>query len=150
MNPLKLLLTALALSLAASAAVGQNMKPNGDNRELLRMGLYPPDILMRNQEDIGITGEQRKTIANLVREFQGEITELQWDMPSEQQKLRSMLRQDTVDSAAALEQVEKVLGMETQFKIAHFELLIAIKNELTPEQIKGIDEAVRRRLSKAR
>jgi len=61
-----------------------------------------------------------------------------------------MLRQDTVDSAAALEQVEKVLGMETQFKIAHFELLIAIKNELTPEQIKGIDEAVRRRLSKAR
>jgi len=77
MNPLKLLLTALALSLAASAAVGQNMKPNGDNRELLRMGLYPPDILMRNQEDIGITGEQRKTIANLVRESYASFPDLE-------------------------------------------------------------------------
>ena len=66
MNPMKLLLTALAFSLAASAAVGQNMKPNGDNRELLRMGLYPPDILMRHQEEIGITSDQRKAIAGLV------------------------------------------------------------------------------------
>ena len=150
MNPVKLLLTALALTLAANAAVGQNMRPNGDNRELLRMGLYPPDILMRNQEEIGITSEQRKTIANLVREFQDEITELQWEMPSEQQKLLGMLREDTVDSAAALAQVEKTLGVETQFKLAHFELLIAIKNELTAEQIKGINETVRRRLRKAR
>lgn len=150
MNPVKLLLTALAMSLAASVAVGQNMKPNGDNRELLRMGLYPPDILMRHQEEIGITKEQRKAIAGLVRDFQGEITELQWAMPSEQQKLRKLLAEDSVDAAAALGQAEKVLGMESEFKIAHFELLIAIKNELTAEQIGQINETIRRRLSKAR
>ncbi|NND67376.1 MAG: periplasmic heavy metal sensor [Halioglobus sp.] len=150
MNPVKLLFTALALSLAASVAVGQNMKPNGDNRELLRMGLYPPDILMRHQEEIGITTEQRKAIAGLVRDFQGEITELQWAMPSEQQKLRKLLNEDRVDATAALAQVEQVLGMESEFKMAHFELLIAIKNELTTQQIGEINEMVRRRLGKAR
>lgn len=150
MNPVKLLLTALAFALAASAAVGQNLKPNGDNRELLRMGLYPPDILMRYQQEIGISSDQRKTIAGLVRDFQGEITELQWAMPNEQQKLRKLLTQDSVDAGAALAQVEKVLGMESEFKTAHFELLIAIKNELTAEQISQINETVRRRLGKAR
>ncbi len=150
MKPVIRLLTALALVLAASAAVGQNMPPHGDNRELLRMGLYPPDILMRHQQEIGITSEQRKAIAMLVRDFQGEITELQWAMPAEQQKLRGLLREDSVDSAAALAQAEKVFGMESEFKKAHFELLIAIKNELTAEQVQAINETVRRRLGRER
>ena len=150
MNPVKLLLTATVLSLAAGAAMGQNMKPSGDNREFLRMGLYPPDILMRNQEEIGITSKQRKAIAGLVRDFQGEITELQWAMPSEQQKLRSLLQENSIDTAVALTQAEKVLGMESEFKLAHFELLIAIKNELTEEQVQRINETVRRRLGKVR
>lgn len=152
MKPAQLLITALALALAlaAGAAVGQNIGPHGDNRELLRMGLYPPDILMRHQQEIGITGAQRKAIAALVRDFQGEITELQWAMPSEQQKLRDMLHENGIDSAAALAQAKKVLDMETEFKMAHFELLIAIKNELTAEQIKNIDETIRRRLGRLR
>jgi hypothetical protein len=36
--------------------------------------------------------------------------------------------------------------MESEFKLAHFELLIAIKNELTDEQINILDKAVQRRL----
>ncbi|MFT4613149.1 MAG: Spy/CpxP family protein refolding chaperone [Bacteroidia bacterium] len=141
----------IALLFCISGAFAQNMQPHGnDNRELLRMGLYPPDVIMRQQERLGITKDQRKEIAALVREFQGQITELQWNLRSEQQKLHSMLNEERVEAATALAQVTQVLNMESEFKIAHFELLIAIKNELTSVQIEQLDSVIRRRLSEPR
>ncbi len=116
------------------------------NRDVIRMGLYPPDILMRQQERLGITDKQRTSIANLVREFQGNVTELQWSMPGEQQKLRRLLNQPTIDAQTALTQAEAVLTMENEFKLAHFKLLIAVKNELTVEQIEALDGIIKRRL----
>ncbi len=132
-----------------SVAAGQNIN-NGeaDNREVLRMGLYPPDILMRQQQNLNITDAQRKAIAQLVRDFQGEVSELQWAMPNEQQKLRKLLTQDDIDANVALAQASTVLEMESQFKLAHFTMLIAIKNELTDEQIATLNTAIRRRLPK--
>ena len=141
----------LALMLCVSSAFAQNMQSNGkDNRELLRMGLYPPDIIMRQQERLGITPDQRKRIATLVRDFQGEVTELQWSLPSEQQKLHGLLNEQKVDADAAMAQAKQVLSMESEFKLAHFELLIAIKNELTLAQVEQLDSAIRRRLSDRR
>ena len=148
MNLAKGILVAL-LACWVSVAAGQNTAGGGkDHREVLRMGLYPPDILMRRQQQLGITSAQRADIAAVVREFQGNITELQWAMPSEQQKLRAMLNSKEIDTDAALVQAAQVLKMESEFKMAHFELLIAIKNELTDEQIDMLDTAIRRRLSK--
>ena len=132
----------VSLSAAQNAARGEK-----DHREVLRMGLYPPDILMRQQQALGISSEQRKDIAALVQDFQGKVTELQWAMPNEQQKLKKMLAASNIDSEAALAQAAQVLKMESEFKLAHFELLIAIKNELTDEQINILDKAIQRRLS---
>jgi Spy/CpxP family protein refolding chaperone len=147
MNCAKLLLACfllfwVSLSTAQNAARGEK-----DHREVLRMGLYPPDILMRQQQALDISSEQRKDIAALVRDFQGKVTELQWAMPNEQQKLKKMLAASNIDSEAALAQAAQVLKMESEFKLAHFELLIAIKNELTDEQINILDKAIQRRLS---
>ena len=147
MTTVKLVLAAamvfwVAGVMAQGAAVDQK-----DNREILRMGLYPPDILMRQQQRLGITDSQRTDIAALVRSFQGQVTELQWSMPAEQQKLREMLNQPDIDSEAALAQVVTVLEMESEFKLNHFKLLIAIKKELTPEQIDMLDRAIRRRIT---
>jgi hypothetical protein len=38
---------------------------------------------------------------------------------------------------------EHVLGLESRFKLAHFKLLIAIKNALTEEQIAMIDKGIK-------
>ena len=141
------LLAIIMMFCIATASAQTGKLGNGDNRQVLRMGLYPPDLLMRRQQQLGITDDQRKAIAGLVRDFQGEVTELQWTMPNEQQKLREMLDQPDIDSAAALEQAGRVLEMESRFKLAHFELLIAIKNELTGEQIDMLNSAIRKRLS---
>ena len=146
MNSAKLLLTCLLVCWVSFTAAQNPTRGEKDHREVLRMGLYPPDILMRQQQALDITTEQRKDIAALVKNFQGKVTELQWAMPNEQQKLKKMLGASDIDSKAALAQAAQVLTMESEFKLAHFELLIAIKNELTDEQINILDKAIRRRL----
>ena len=146
MKSAKLLLACLLVCWVSLTAAQTPAGGEKDHREVLRMGLYPPDILMRRQQVLGISSEQRKEIAALVQEFQGRVTELQWAMPNEQQKLKIMLGASDIDSEAALAQAAQVLTMESEFKLAHFELLIAIKNELTDEQINILDKAIQRRL----
>ena len=146
MNPAKLLLACLLMCWVSLTAAQNTARVEKDHREVLRMGLYPPDILMRQQQALDISSEQRKDIAALVTDFQGKVTELQWAMPNEQQKLKKMLSASDIDSEAALAQAAQVLKMESEFKLAHFELLIAIKNELTDEQINILDKAIQRRL----
>jgi len=147
MNSVKLILATLMIFCVTGVAAQDPAIADKDNREVLRMGLYPPDILMRQQQRLGITSEQRAAIATLVRNFQGEVTELQWAMPNEQQKLRKLLTASTIEPEAALAQAAQVLKMESEFKLAHFELLIAIKNALTEEQINMLNRAIRRRIS---
>ncbi len=148
MNRVKCLAAALLLTWMSGLHAQTGGLDDKDNREIWRMGLYPADSIMQRQKWLGITPEQRKDIAGLVREFQGEVTELQWSMPNEQQKLRELLQSRDIDAEPALAQAEKVLNMETQFKLAHFRLLIAIKNQLTDEQIEKIDSALRRRMQR--
>ena len=147
MNPAKLILTTLLTFWITATAAQNTGLEDKDNREVLRMGLYPPDILMRQQQKLGITSEQRTGIAALVHDFQGEVTELQWAMPNEQQKLRKLLSEPKIDPELALAQAGQVLEMESRFKLAHFDLLIAIKNTLTEAQIEMLDRVIRRRVS---
>ena len=108
------------------------------------MGLYPPDLIMRHQQRLGITDDQRDEMLKQVRAFQDDVADLQWNLQNEQQLLRQTLTQNRIDQEAAMPQVEQVLQMESKFKRAHFRLLIAIKNALTEEQISMIREHLRR------
>jgi len=146
--PRAFLLTFLLLAATAGA---QNLDPDtGDarsQREVLSMGLYPPDLIMRHQQRLGITEEQRREMLKQVRAFQDEVAELQWNLQNEQQLLRQALAENAIDGAAVMPLVERVLQMESEFKRAHIKLLIAIKNALTDEQIAMIREHLRRRRS---
>jgi len=55
-------------------------------------------------------------------------------MQEQSQRLASLLEKPAVDQAAALAQVDEVLGVEREVKRAHISLLINIKNTLSAEQ----------------
>lgn len=144
MKLLKVLLLAICFSFVTVAQAdviqGANRK-----REALKMGLYPPDIIMRHQKRLGITDVQRSKIAGAVKTFQSEVADLQWSMQSEQQLLRQAFAGYTINTEDSLKQAEKVLALESSFKLAHFRLLIAIKNALTEEQIDMINREIKRK-----
>ena len=140
-NAILIMLT-LCLALPVQADVLEN---KAANRKALMMGLYPPDLIMKHQEQLQITNEQRRNITDAVKQFQSEVADLQWDLQAEQQKLQKALSGHPIASNESLAQVDQVLTLETEFKKAHFRLLIAIKNVLTQAQIDEIDAAVKRK-----
>ena len=146
MKSLKPMLILITLCLAA-ASHAQTTENTNRGREALKMGLYPPDMIMRHQQRLGITAGQRKSMAAAVKQFQSDVAELQWNLQSEQQTLKQQLARHEIDAEEALVQVDKVLALENEFKRAHFRLLISIKNELREEQIDMIDQHLSQRRS---
>ena len=119
-------------------------------REVIMMGLYPPDIIMKHQQRLGITDAQRRSISGAVQKFQAEVADLQWNLQNAQQLLQQSLTGYPIEAGDAMEQVETVLALEAEFKLAHFKMLIAIKNELTGEQVDALKRGIRNKLAQNR
>ena len=66
-------------------------------------------------------------------------------MQNEQQLMRQSFSGYHITTDEALARAERVLGMESEFKLAHFRLLIATKNELTEKQIDMINRFVKQK-----
>lgn len=96
--------------------------------------LFPPELVMQQQRAIGLKPEQRSAITRAIGEAQGKVLDLQWQLQDEVQRLAELLSKPTVDQAAALAQVDKVLAVEREVKRTQLGLMIQIKNTLTPEQ----------------
>jgi Spy/CpxP family protein refolding chaperone len=96
--------------------------------------LFPPELVMQNQQAIRLTSEQRTSITQGIRDFQLRVVELQWKMQDEAEKLNQLVQESRVDEAATIAQVDRVLDVERQIKRAHMGLLVRIKNTLTPAQ----------------
>ena len=96
--------------------------------------LFPPELVMQNQQKIGLRAEQRTTITEAIQQLQGKVVDLQWKMQEESQKLADVLAKSPVSESETLAQVDRVLAIERDVKRAHMTMLIRIRNALTAEQ----------------
>lgn len=96
--------------------------------------LFPPELIMRRQRDIGLQPAQRQQITQAIQRLEASLVELQWTMQEQQQALAEMLAQPQVDTAAALRVLDRVLTTEATVKRVHFQALLTIRNVLTAEQ----------------
>ena len=124
---------ALMLLTCVVASAQQPPQPPSPEDPLARI-LFPPELVMQHQLDIGLRPEQRTAITKAIQEFQNKVVDLQWRMQDQSQRLAGLLDKPTVDQAAALAQVDEVLVVEREVKRAHISLLIQIKNTLSAEQ----------------
>ncbi len=122
----------LALGLALLPASALTAQQPGDDP--LAGLLFPPELVMQHQADIGLTPEQRTAITKSIADLQARAIDLQWRMQEATQSLASLLGKPVVDQTAALAQLDTVLNLEREVKRAQLTLLIRIKNTLTPEQ----------------
>jgi len=131
----------LGLFVALVLAPGPAARAQQPGEDPLARVLFPPELVMQYQADIGLRAEQRSAITKAIQEFQTKVVDLQWRMQEQSQRLGVLLGKPSVDQAAALAQVDEVLGVEREVKRAHLSLLIQIKNTLTPEQQAKLAEA---------
>lgn len=131
------LLLAVMLT-AASSSTAQEPEPDFGRH------VFPPELVMKYQQKIGLRPEQRTAITDAIQQVQSKVVHQQWRMQEEAQKLGELLQATAVNESAVLAQVDRVLGIEREVKRAHMTLLVRIKNTLTREQqamLKGLRDA---------
>lgn len=96
--------------------------------------LFPPELVMSHQSEIGLTDDQRKSLRTEVQTAQASFTEIQWKVAEQAEGLTKLLARTSVDEAAVLAQVEKILTLEYALKRAQVRFMVRVKNLLSAEQ----------------
>jgi Spy/CpxP family protein refolding chaperone len=115
------------LTASFSSLFAQQPDPLGDS-------FFPPELIMQNQQAIGLTESQRTYIMSQIQEAQGAFTTLSWSLQQEMETMVKLTSQNPVDEQKVLEQLDKVLQLEQQIKKKQITLMVRIKNKLTVEQ----------------
>ena len=121
----------------ASPAVSQEPELQADP---LFSTLFTPELIMQNRRAINLTDEQRDAISQMIQELQGRVVRLQWELLDQVQLLTETTSGTRVDLDRALDQMEEVLDTEREIKQAHLEMLVRIKNRLSPGQQETLEE----------
>jgi hypothetical protein len=107
-------------------------------RNQLERFFFPPELVMKNQEVLQLTEEQRSSIMYEVQQVQSEFTGLQWDLEREMEKLKVLLREVKLDEDQILQQLETVLDLERRVKRGQMQLAVRIRNTLDEEQLRTL------------
>jgi Spy/CpxP family protein refolding chaperone len=110
------------------------MRAAAAGSQLMERNFFEPDLVMRHQKTIGLTGEQQQSIRADSQKTMSRFTELQWKQSAEVEAMMILLKEDRPDEKAVLAQLDKVLIIENEIKRVHAGLLVRIRNALTPEQ----------------
>lgn len=102
--------------------------------------LFPPELVMDHQGELGIDGVQRDAILREVQRGQAEMLRLQWDLQGEKEKLVKVLDGDHVDERASADAAARVMERETRVKASHLAMLVRVKNLLSAAQQRKLRE----------
>jgi Spy/CpxP family protein refolding chaperone len=96
--------------------------------------LFPPELIMSHQSELGIDDKQRAAIVAELDGAQPHILQAQWDLQAAAEQLSKLLEPGHIDEAKTLAQAEKVMNLERDVKKLHLGLLIRIRNLLNDAQ----------------
>lgn len=96
--------------------------------------VFTPEEIMQHRRAIDLNDEQRDGITRLIQDLQGEMVGLQWRLLDETEAVKEALEGPRVDLDRVMDRFSKALDTEMEIKRVHLELLIRIKNILTPSQ----------------
>jgi Spy/CpxP family protein refolding chaperone len=126
-------LIGVAVVFAPAARVSGQEQPAAPEDPLFE-ALFPPELIMQHRRAINLTDEQRDAISRLIEQVQGRVVRLQWELLDQVQDLTQIMSGTRVDLDRALDQLDTVLDTEKEIKQAHLEMLVRIKNLLSPQQ----------------
>lgn len=130
----------VACFLAAFGVHAEDGKP-GVQDDWFRGKLFAPDVILKYQAQLKLTDAQRKVLRNEVTAIQSKVAALDWDIMDAGTAVQAAVDQNSIDKTLVLEKIDKVLEADARKKHVWLEMLITIKNQLTPEQIAFLKRA---------
>jgi Spy/CpxP family protein refolding chaperone len=138
MRAIQMSIVAALLALASVAHAQQpGSQPQSDP---IGENLFPPELVMQHQQQIGLTEEQRSFIIVQVGNAQQRATELTWKLQREVETMAALVKQEPIDEEKMLAQLDRVLAAERDIKRLQLTLVARIKNKLTPKQCARLRE----------
>src|SRR5215471_4897276 len=139
MNTRSLTLTfvLLLVSGVGRAQQPQPPKPSGPQSpasDPIGSKLFPPELIMGHQEELGIDEAQRTAILKEIEKAQSQVLQLQWQMHAATEQLAKALDTPKIDESKALAHADKLMTMERDLKRTHLGMLIRIRNLLSEPQ----------------
>jgi Spy/CpxP family protein refolding chaperone len=125
-----LLITLLASCLCLGAAVAAQPKS-----DVFKGKLFPPNVILQHQDELGLGKEQFTAIKAAVVEVQANVAEHEWDMREAYLSVMSALDESPVDEDKIMALVSNVLLAENEVKKEQMRMLIRLRNLLTDEQV---------------
>jgi len=96
--------------------------------------LFAPDLVLARAEAIGLSAEQRRSVADDVRRTQAAWDVLAERLQAEQGALVAALDRPAIDPEVAARAASDVIRTEGELKTTHLALLVRVKNLLTAAQ----------------
>ena len=101
--------------------------PMGEN-------FFPPELIMQNQQALGLSDEQKTAIRDVMQKSMARFTDLQWQQSAEAEAMGTLLKQEPTDEGKAVAQLDKLLNIENEIKRLHMSVMIKVKNLLKADQ----------------
>lgn len=109
-------------------------------QDMFQEYLYSADLVMKNRDKISLSDAQAEKIKKIHSTNAADFSTLKWDLDAETEKLKKLLAQTKPDPAAVSKQMDLVLNLENQLKKKQLTTLVAIKNELTENQLNELSK----------
>jgi Spy/CpxP family protein refolding chaperone len=123
------------LCIAAAIAVPLYAADQPDKDEWLKGRLFGPELVLKHQSKLKLSEKQRDAIGAELKRVQAQAAESDWTLMSEASELQELVDQHPVDSKAVMTSVDRIFTAENRKKRLYVEMLVNIKNLLTPEQV---------------
>ena len=124
-------LPCLILMLFLGGAPLQAQRPQADP---IGENLFPPDLIMRFQAELGLSDETRQAMMDDLQKAQPRFEQLNQQLQSEMAALAALLKNERVELEATLAQSDKMQKLEREQRHVQLTLMISLKNRLSPEQ----------------
>lgn len=124
-------LPCLILMLFLGGAPLQAQRPPADP---IGENLFPPDLIMRFQAELGLSDETRQAMMDDLQKAQPRFEQLNQQLQSEMAALAALLKNERVELEATLAQSDKMQKLEREQRHVQLTLMISLKNRLSPEQ----------------
>jgi Spy/CpxP family protein refolding chaperone len=120
-------LLALAPGARADGAEGKD--------EWIKGRLFGPELILQNRKELKLTPKQLELIGAELKRVQAQAAESDWTLMTEASQLQELIDQHPVDGKAVMAGIGRVFEAENRKKKLFMEMLVNIKNALTPEQV---------------
>ncbi len=127
-----------AVLATSSLAVAQDRQ--GREQDVFKGKLFAPELIMSNQDALGLSREQYTALRKAVIDTQSDVAEHEWDLREAYQAIMAALDETPVDKDRVLGHVDAALAAENEVKKRQVALLIELRNLLDEAQVARLRE----------